>query len=306
MSVENILSVFIIYLKEKRYHIQIVLVFSENRVGLFQEESMDILVKFDENYILPFKTMLKSFVINNPGIKSTFWLIHGGIKEKHLQELKEFCTIYKVGFEHIGISKEYFKDAKITKRYPQSMYYRLLAPKILPENLDRILYIDPDILVINELDKLWKLKFPKGKVFAAASHAIIGNLADNINKLRLDTDHSYFNTGVILMDLTKARKLVDMQEIIKNINESSEIELLLPDQDIFNAMYGKYTLEIPDEIYNYDVRFYAAYLLNSDNKYDLDWIMENTCILHFCGKKKPWHSRRYSMFSSLYKYFMYK
>ncbi len=267
---------------------------------------MDILVTFDENYILPFKTMLKSFVASNSDTKNTFWLIHGGIKEKHLQDLKKFCNSQKADFKHICISEKYFESAKITKRYPQSMYYRLLAAKILPKSLDRILYIDPDILVINNLKKLWEMEFPEGKVFAAASHAIIGNLTDNINKLRLDTDHSYFNTGVILMDLVKAREIVDMEEIIKNINESSDIELLLPDQDIFNSMYGKYTIEIPDELYNYDVRFYTAYLLNSENKHDLDWVMKNTCILHFCGKKKPWRSRRYSMFSSLYKYFMYK
>ena len=165
------------------------------------------------------------------------------------------------------------------------MYYRLLAPIILPESLDRILYIDPDTLIINKLDELWNMEFPKGKIYAAASHAIIGNLSDNINKLRLDTDHSYFNTGVILMDLKKARKIVDMDEIIKTVNESKDIELILPDQDIFNTMYGKYTIEIPDEIYNYDARFYPAYLLNSGNKHDLDWIMSNTVYFIFVERE---------------------
>ena len=267
---------------------------------------MDILVTFDENYIPPFKTMLKSFMASNHNYDTTFWLIHGGIDENYLNDLNDFCKSYGAKFKQISISEKYFEDAKITDRYPQSMYYRLLAPKILPESLDRILYIDPDTLIINKLDELWNMEFPKGKIYAAASHAIIGNLSDNINKLRLDTDHSYFNTGVILMDLKKARKIVDMNEIIKTVNESKDIELILPDQDIFNTMYGKYTIEIPDEIYNYDARFYPAYLLNSGNKHDLDWIMSNTCILHFCGKRKPWLAQGYNLFTSLYKYFMYK
>ena len=76
-----------------------------------------------------------------------------------------------------------------------------------------------------------------------------------------------------------------MDEIIKTVNESKDIELILPDQDIFNTMYGRHTIEIPDEIYNYDARFYPAYLLNSGNKHDLDWIMSNTCILHFVEEK---------------------
>ncbi len=268
---------------------------------------MDILVTFDENYIPPFKTMLKSLMINNPKQNNTtFWLIHDGIEEKQLQDLIHFCLSYGAKFEHICISKNYFEDAKTTKRYPQSMYYRLLAPLILPETLDKILYIDPDTLIINKLDGLWKTEFPEGKFYAAASHAIVGYLTDDINKIRLGTDHSYFNTGVILMDLPKARKIVDADEIIKTVNESRDIELILPDQDIFNTMYGKYTLEIPEELYNYDTRFYPAYLLNSGNKHDLDWVMSNTCILHFCGKKKPWLSQGFNPFTSLYKYFMYK
>jgi lipopolysaccharide biosynthesis glycosyltransferase len=104
---------------------------------------MDILVTFDENYIPPFKTMLKSLMINNPEQNTTFWLIHGGIEEKRLQDLLHFCLSYGAKFEHICISENYFKDAKTTKRYPQSMYYRLLSPLILPESLDRILYFRP-------------------------------------------------------------------------------------------------------------------------------------------------------------------
>ena len=150
------------------------------------------------------------------------------------------------------------------------MYYKLLAPLILPETLDKVLYLDPDTLVINKLDSLWKTKLLEEKFYAAASHAIAGYLTDDINKFRLNTDHSYFNTGVILMDLIKARKVVDVDEIIKTVNESKDIELILPDQDIFNAMYGKYTLEIPEELYNYDARLYFAYLLNSSNQHDLN------------------------------------
>nr|WP_243005008.1 glycosyltransferase [Hungatella effluvii] len=36
------------------------------------------------------------------------------------------------------------------------MYYRLLAPHLLPEPLEKILYLDPDILVINPLRSLWE------------------------------------------------------------------------------------------------------------------------------------------------------
>lgn len=267
---------------------------------------MDILVTFDENYIPPFKTMLKSFADNHPQQETTFWLIHDGMEEDDLEDLDDFIGSYGASFNPLEISKDYFEEAKVTKRYPQSMYYRLLAPLILPDTLDKILYLDPDILVINPLDELWELELPQKKCFAAASHDIVGNITSGINKIRLETDHSYFNSGVILIDLVKAREIVDADDIIETVKQSNSIELLLPDQDVFNSMYGKYTLEIPGERYNYDARHYAGYLLKSDKQYNLAWVMQNTCILHFCGKKKPWLPQDLGVFTSLYKYFMYK
>ena len=80
------------------------------------------------------------------------------------------------------------------------MYYRLLAPHLLPGHVHRILYLDPDTLVINPLRPLWDMDL-NGNLFAAAAHTGKTELANSINQLRLGTDHNYFNSGVLLMDL---------------------------------------------------------------------------------------------------------
>lgn len=265
---------------------------------------MNILVTFDKNYILPFQTMVKSFAINHPNSQPTFWLLHKEIEPSDLDLLISFCQKQGVQLEPIQVSSSYFSKAKTTNRYPESMYYRLLAPIILPNHIERVLYIDPDTLILNNLSDLWNMELSDKQYFAAASHSMLG-ISNSINNLRLNTDHSYFNSGVILMDLTKARKIVDLDEMIETVNTSYNVELILPDQDLFNSLYGRYVVEIPDELYNYDTRFYQAYLLNSGNQYTMDWIMNNTRILHFCGKKKPWNTQGVSTFTSLYKYFMY-
>lgn len=266
---------------------------------------MHILVTFDENYVGPFKTMVKSFMANHSDLKPTFWLLHSQMSLEVLEDLIHFCENQGALFEPVEVSKTYFKDAKVTSRYPESMYYRLLAPIVLPRHLNRVLYLDPDILIINSLNDLWEMDLPNDKAYAAASHSVLGKIRDNINNIRLDTDHPYFNSGVMLVDLDKARKIVDLDEMIKTVNQSNDLDLILPDQDLFNSLYGRYVHEIPDEIYNYDARYYPAYLINSNNEYDLNWVLSNTSILHFCGKKKPWHSKGVNVFTSLYKYFMF-
>lgn len=182
------------------------------------------------------------------------------------------------------------------------MYYRLLAPHLLLPSLEKILYLDPDILVINPLRPLWETAL-QGKAFAAASHAGVTDIMNGINRIRLGTEHDYYNSGVMLMDLGKARQIVNPEEIFCCVREH-EAELLLPDQDVFNYLYGSQTVQVDDAIWNYDARDYSGYLLVSNGAYDLDWIMQNTAILHFCGKRKPWKPSGPKRFAALYKHYM--
>lgn len=79
--------------------------------------------------------------------------------------------------------------------------------------------------------------------------------------------------------------------------------ILYLDPDILNAMYGFRTLEIEDAVWNYDARNYNTCLLKSGGLCDMDWVMENTAILHFCGKSKPWQKGYIHRFGILYKHY---
>jgi len=69
----------------------------------------------------------------------------------------------------IHVDGSLFSSATANSRYPQEMYYRLLAPHLLPGTLGRVLYLDPDTMVINPLRPLWNLEM-QGFLFAAAAH----------------------------------------------------------------------------------------------------------------------------------------
>ena len=182
------------------------------------------------------------------------------------------------------------------------MYYRLLAAQLLPEGLHRVLYLDPDTLVINPLRQLWETDLG-GNIFAAASHKGKTELVSGINQVRLGTESKYFNSGVLLIDLNAARAQVRPQDIFRYAEEKGKA-LLLPDQDILNALYGDRTLELDDTLWNYDARNYNTYLLRSGGVCDMDWVMRNTGILHFCGKSKPWRPGYVRRFGILYKHYI--
>ena len=263
---------------------------------------MELLVTVDKNYILPLQVMLTSLYMNNPGEDVELYLLHSRLQEKELEPLEKQCGRLGYKFFPVKIEDSWFSQAPVTKQYPREMYYRLLAPCFLPQKLHRILYLDPDILVINSLKPLWETDM-KGRLFAAAAHTGKTNLANNINQVRLGTTNKYFNSGVLLINLDQGRKEILPEEIFRYAGEHAK-ELLLPDQDILNAVFGSRTLELDDYLWNYDARNYSTYLLRSGGVCDMDWVMGNTGILHFCGKTKPWQAGYIHRFGILYKHYM--
>ena len=184
------------------------------------------------------------------------------------------------------------------------MYYRLLSAQVLPEKLDRVLYLDPDVLVINPVRPLYDTDL-EGNLMAAATHTgLLAGITDPVNRVRLENyeAEAYYNSGVLLMDLEAMRREVRPSDIFDYAREHADI-LLLPDQDILNGLYGARILGVDDSLWNYDARRFDRYRLVSQGEKDMDWVAEHTAILHFCGKRKPWNRSYQGRFAALYKHY---
>ena len=264
--------------------------------------AINLLAALDENYLPQLKVLLTSATINNPHTQFHLYLLHNKIPDNAIQDLYLWSNHTGNDFFPIQVQDGLFENAPVSRQYPREMYYRLLAGELLPDHVERVLYLDPDILVINPLGFLWELDMD-GKLFAAAAHTGKTELVHSVNRLRLGVDHDYYNSGVLLMDLRKMRKMVRPQQIFTYVKECS-MDLILPDQDVLNALYGDHILPIPDELWNYDVRNYNNYLIRSGGHYDLSWVTKHTAILHFCGKVKPWNPRYPYRFGILYQHYM--
>lgn len=262
---------------------------------------MNILVTLNSNYIKPLKVMLNSLFLNNPKNRFSIYLMQSSINDKEMGDLDYYIKIHGSQLVAVNIDEDYFSEAPILLHYTKEMYYRLLAFKFLPKELDRILYLDPDILIINSVRKLYDMDM-EDYLYAAAYHNVI--TVKEINKIRLNPYEidAYYNSGVLLMNLKLQRELVDEQEIYQFVNKNRG-KLIMPDQDILNALYSKKIKSLDEKLYNYDARYYRYYKIMSNGLCDMDYIIKNTSILHFCGKKKPWKKGYSGMFHSLYKHY---
>lgn len=260
-----------------------------------------ILFTADQNYAVRIPVVVKSIHSVDPKTDFHIHLISDTISEELKHRLGEFCCGYQYEFSYYTIADSFFQNAPVNKHYSKAMYYRMLAHEILPKRIEKILYLDPDILVINSLLPLWSQNIKK-YMYAAASHIPEQRILDNIYRIRLETSSVYYNTGVLLMNLGLCRQAASAEQIYSFIDENG-YRLLLPDQDVFNALYGNYTLQIPDEIWNYDARKYTQYYFRSNGQIDENWVIRNTSILHYCGKEKPWNKKYKYRFGNLYRHY---
>lgn len=259
---------------------------------------IDLLFTIDERYIAPLQVALVSIKENNPNQDMRVWIVHESVSEVKIESLRTLTNKLGYDLNVVQVDGSNWSDAPIEDRYPKEMYFRLLAGEILPKEITKVIYMDPDILVINSIRELWDLDMGE-YMLAAATHTGVIDVTTPINKVRLDIKHGYYNSGIMVINLEKAREIVRWADISDVIQEHGNM-LLLPDQDILNYLYGKYAIEIPDEKWNYDARMYTRYLTASLGERDIHWVMENTVVLHFCGKPKPWDKKHDNRFTGLY------
>jgi len=247
-------------------------------------KKINILVTLDKNYIPYLNVMLKSLLESNADCIFDVYLLHSSIPDKEVESTKKVLgkkgVLYMVKAADIGLD-----DAPTTARYPQEIYYRIFAAKYLPDTIDKILYLDPDLIVNGSLQELYNTNLDN-YYFAAASHT--GPVLRKFNEIRLDMDEDtpYINSGVMLMNLKKLREEQNYKDVFEFI-EKKKMLLMLPDQDIISALYGSKILALDSFKYNMTERLFMHHML-FEKGFDLNWVHNNSIVIHYCGKNKPW------------------
>lgn len=176
-----------------------------------------------------------------------------------------------------------FSDFPETGAYSLACYLRLLAPSLLAD-VDKVLYLDCDIIVNAQLDELWNIEL-EGYSVAAVLDA---TLSYHIVKGYLGYDYwedGYFNSGVLLMNLKYWREHGVQEKLVSYLNSH---KVALPDQDALNiVLHGSIRFIHPK--WNCHVGHFAfpPLVFPSQKKY-IKTLWSGAKIIHFTGPTKPW------------------
>lgn len=112
------------------------------------------------------------------------------------------------------------------------MWYRLFLPALLPD-AQRVLYLDSDIVVLGSLRELWQMPLGGAPLAAVSDPWILGH-RDWARQLGLPNAASYFNSGVLLLDLERFRAEALAERVLEH-GRRHAVQLRWADQDSLNA-----------------------------------------------------------------------
>lgn len=244
---------------------------------------MNVLVTVNDNYVYPLKIMLGSLFRHTQSEKITVYLLHSDVSEKNQKTLSRMVSYYGGTFVPVCVPEELFAEAPCPAYFSKEMYYRILAPWILTD-LDRILYLDPDMIVLRDLGRLYHMDL-NGYCYAGCKDRY------GYNRLQLRepqkwSDHIYINSGVLLCNLRELRFVTTKEEYLGYIEEHKN-ELEYPDQDVINFMnYNR--IRYADELYNLDPNNLHVWEFIAMMIKPLNFLCK-PFILHYMGGDKPWY-----------------
>jgi len=252
-----------------------------------KKNDIHISISLDHKFLVQALTMLESLLKNKAQNNLiTIHVLDSGLKPVSRLILKSYLKRNFYAFKIYKIKFEKIENAPISKHITIATYSRVFLSSIIDENIDRILYIDCDVIINSDISELYHedlSNFPIG-----ACNEIIE--FEDKKRLGLNLTDSYFNAGILLLNLKKWREEnieIDMLDFINNFPE----KIKYWDQDVLNYCFKNNWKKL-DPKYNV-THFYFYKDVYSPEYFgishdDYSEIISNPKIIHFTSHKKPW------------------
>ena len=254
-------------------------------------KKMNIAFILDEKYVMPAAVAITSIVHNkNKSTSYSFYIIAENISKDSFELFKKFETDdVKVNLIDVSNNVKYKNLEK--KDFPVSTaaLFKFDLPNLLPDDVEKVLYLDGDIIVQSDLTELYNTDI--SDVYAGVVKDYRGlTLKGDFNE-RLNINHTaYFNSGVLLLNLNLLRKDNIPEKLLEY--RRSGINYYM-DQDAFNVVFAE-KVRYLTFYFNFQLSCWrfakteelSAYynLVTHNDKYEY---IKQSVILHYTADK-PW------------------
>ncbi len=221
--------------------------------------------------------LLQSLFDNNQGKNFRIFVMYYSLKDEEKEKLNEFVQAHGATIDFIYIDGEKYKKVfEWNERFSVEAYFRLEIQDVFPRNLDRVLYLDGDMIVNGDIDELYQTDLD-GKYLAACGFSPRCECGDE------------FNSGMLLFDMEKMRKDITFETYVK-LSERLHGDYY-QDQGLLNAQFAEHgTKYVWKQKYNFTCAFYRKYQ-DAVQKELPGFTVDDAVVLHYPGPGiRPWQA----------------
>ena len=269
-----------------------------------------LLCAADENYVKPLTVMLHSAASAlQPGRHLHVVLFDGGIEESSFNGIRESLIDYPITIDILRPDLSRVKDLMTSHHITHTAYLRLMAARLLPGSIDKVIYLDSDVLVLDDLTEMWDMDVADNYCLAATDIACpyidareikdaklqpakpylaaISPVA-NWKQLGIDGSANYFNSGVMVLNLKKWRAENIEQKLFDCLRKNSKF-IWCWDQYALNVVFagkwGKLPLRWNQGAHVFK---YPSIQHSPVDSESFESMRDRPAIIHYTSEWKPW------------------
>ena len=208
----------------------------------YRQHKRDVLGKklpvafvINDDYAPYLSTAIYSLTSNrDPKKEYAIIIFHTGLSLKNIEILKLLETS-RVEIEFVDLEEQlrpYEELFRTCAHYTKETYYRLFIPTFLGKFFDRFVYLDADLVVNDDISKLFEEADPEKTVSAVLNYSTKED-ADYIRSLGLDPE-SYVNAGVMVVDCKRYLQANYFEKAIECLRRQETYQYV--DQDVLNLI----------------------------------------------------------------------
>ena len=251
---------------------------------------MIIACTIDNNYIRHCAVMLKSLELSNPTENLSVYILHGVIDAAERARLAAYLGTFLPSVSFLQLDEQMLAGFPVFGHISLATYFRLLLPAALPHAVEKVIYLDSDLIVVDSLQDLWESPLEGNSIGAVEEH----NQEFDRNRLALAEGSLVFNAGAMLIDLGHWRRENILAKGLEFARTHPE-RIKHWDQDVLNSLLEARWRPL-------DWRWNALPHLWLHPEYtaadtplgrQAEQARASPAVIHFAGSgvAKPWHHR---------------
>jgi lipopolysaccharide biosynthesis glycosyltransferase len=256
-----------------------------------ESTTVNIILSANNAYAQHLGVTLVSILENSSDInKFVFHILDNNISQINQEKLRLIENKYTTKIIIYKIDDALLSSFPEVHHVLKAAYSRLLIVDLLPTNIDKVLYLDTDMVILKDIVPLYKTELNN---FGLA--AVQDVMSEEITRIHFCPNlKDYFNSGVMLINLKKWRSL-NIKTKSLDIVKKYYSQLIRADQDILNCLFRNDWLTL-SSCFNVDLKRQSPFSMPN----------QETVILHYSDKIKPWSYTFVGPSKKYYNYFLAK